>query len=80
VREKKRKVKEMRCEVITDDDGNKENSHPNPPLTRPHPLSSPRAAYTCRVMTVEDRKVLRLRRVKREERVDESGRTGCRVM
>jgi hypothetical protein len=52
VREKKRKVKDVRCEVITDDDRDKENTHPNLPLTTSQPLSSLRAAYTCRVVTV----------------------------
>lgn len=80
VREKKRKVKEMRCEVITDDDEDKENSHPNLPLTKSLPLSSPRVAYTCRDVTVEDRSVLRLRRLKKEEGADENGRNGCAVM
>jgi hypothetical protein len=80
VREKKRKVKEGRCEVITDDDGDKENSHPNLPLTTSQPLSSPTAAYTCRVVTVGERSVLRLRRAKKEKRPDDSGRNGCRVM
>jgi hypothetical protein len=80
VREKKRKVKEVRSEVITDDDGDKENSHPNLPLTTSHPLSSLRASYTCRVVTVGERSVLRLRRVKKEERPDGTGRNGCSVM
>jgi hypothetical protein len=60
-REKKRKAKEERCEVITDD---KENSHPNLPLTTSHPSPSSRASYTCTVVTAEDRSVLRMRRVR----------------
>jgi len=65
VREKKRKVKVGR-EAMTDDDGDKENSHPNLPPPSSHPSSSSRAAYTCRVVTVEDRCVLRMRRVKQK--------------
>jgi len=80
VREKKRKVKEVRPEAITDDGGDKENSHPNLPVKACHPLSSPRAAYTCRVVTEEDRVVLRLRRVKKEEGPDESSSNKCTVM
>jgi hypothetical protein len=80
VREKKRKVKEGGSELITDDNRDKENSHPNLPITTSHPSSSPTAAYTCRVVTVGERCVLRLRRVNTKERMDDSGHKGCRVM
>jgi hypothetical protein len=80
VREKKRKVKEVTSKVITDDGKDKENAHPNVPLTAARCFSSPRAAYTCTVVTEQDRIALRLRRVRMEERPHDSGRNGCRVM
>jgi hypothetical protein len=80
VREKKRKAKEVRPEVMTDDDGDKENSHPNLPLTTSQPHSSPTASYTCTTVTVGEKSVVRLRRVKMVKEPDNCERTGCRVM
>ena len=74
-REKKRKVKEVRSELITDDDVDKENSHPNLPLIQTHLRSSPTVAYTCRVVTDGDRSVVRLRRVEKEKESNGSERT-----
>jgi hypothetical protein len=80
VREKKRKVKEVRSAVSTDDDGDKENSHPNLPHISPPLLTSPKTAFTCRVVTVGNRSILRLRRLNQEERREGSGRSRCPMM
>jgi outer membrane biosynthesis protein TonB len=67
VREKKRKTTEVKRGGIVDDDSNEENSHPNLPPTSSAPSSSPTAFYTCSVVTVGQRLVLRLRRAREEE-------------
>jgi hypothetical protein len=80
VREKKRKVTEVMSDVSTDDDGNKENSHPNLPHIKPPLFTSARIAYACRVVTVENRSVLRLRPLNKMKEPVKSERNEYTVM
>jgi len=80
VKVRKRKVKAVMSDASTEDEGNKENAHPNLPHINRRPPSSRKTAYTCTVLTVGSRSLLRLRAVKKVEEPVESKRNGCAVM